>query len=80
MSHAVGQLQEQLLSAQVEAQETHAAAELKHIEHESQAQALSQVCSPAIEMTVTFWRRTQAVVAMLPHMMTTASFLYMTRP
>lgn len=44
MSHAVGQLQEQLLSAHAETEETHAAVRLKQIEHESQAQALSEVC------------------------------------
>lgn len=43
MSHVVGQLREQLLSAQAEAEQTHAAAKLKQIEYESQAQALSEV-------------------------------------
>ena len=48
MRHAAGQLQEQLLSAEAEAEETHTAAKLKEIEHESQAQALSEVCQPTL--------------------------------
>ena len=50
MTHAADQLQEQLLRAQAGAEETQAAAKLKQIEHESQAQALSAVCSPVPEL------------------------------
>ena len=37
------QLQQQLLSTQTEAEETHAAAKLRQIEHESHTQELEQV-------------------------------------
>ena len=49
MTYAADQLQEQLLRAQAGAEETQAAAKLKQLEHESQAQALSEVCSPVPE-------------------------------
>ena len=45
MTHATAQLQEQLLGAQADAEEAHAAAKLKQIEHESQSQQLTEVCS-----------------------------------
>lgn len=54
MTHAADQLQEQLLSAQAGAEETQAAAKLKQIEYESQAQALSEVCSSAPELLHSF--------------------------
>lgn len=44
----VSQLQQQLQSAQTEAEETHAAAKLRQIEHEDHMQALAQVLPPLL--------------------------------
>ena len=47
------QLQQQLLQAQTEAEEAHAAAKLRQIEHESQAQELMQVRPKTIVAPIT---------------------------
>lgn len=50
MTEESRQLQEQLLSTQAEVEGARAAAKLKQIEHESHAQALSEVCQSAPEL------------------------------
>ena len=52
MAQAAAQLQEQLLSAQANAEEAHAAAKLKQIEHENQSQQLTEVSGSSLVLSL----------------------------
>ena len=71
----MSQLQQHLLSAQTEAEETHAAAKLRQIEHENQTHELEQVVFPYCFVCLRIIVRPTSQMLML---ITTALLMYNT--